>query len=127
MNTAIVPDTTERTRDLGVAEHSASRPPYAAGVEECARQLGDLERWFGTAVFADAVKHYLADADFNARERGLDPGGMVRDVEALYAGLELPAFVAGMVAKARALPVADPFPPAAPVPTQSTSTAVNAA
>jgi hypothetical protein len=101
--------------------NSPARPPYALA-ELCFSQLHDLERFFGTAVLAEALKRVEADPGHQARKRGLDPERLVRDIQSLYADLdlELPAYAAAQVAKARSLPVAAPFPGAA-VPTQSTA------
>lgn len=65
-NTRIVPEAPERTRDMG-AEHSPSRPPYTTDAAQCARQLHDLERFFGTAGLEKAIEAWQTNADVQAR------------------------------------------------------------
>lgn len=113
-NTTIVPPAPERTRDMGFAEQpTPSRPPFAAA---CFAQLHDLERWFGTATLAAALKQYSADAAFGARVRGVDPEREIRDTRSVLRGFgdpEAEAVAGEFEALLRALPVAAPFPGAA--------------
>lgn len=72
MNTTIVPDQQDRTRDLGsVEQHTTARPTFLA---ECVRQLHDLERWFGSEALAAALDRYTLDRGFQARRRAARPG-----------------------------------------------------
>lgn len=109
-----VPDSPNRTRDMGpVEQHAEFRPSFLA---ECVKQLGDLERWFGTALLAAALKQYSADAAFGARVRGVDPEREIRDTRSVLRGFgdpEAEAVAGEFEALLRALPVAAPFPGAA--------------
>lgn len=103
---------------MGVASDYRTPPFPFSSPEEL---FAAAERWFGTAPFATALASYQADGDFEARQR--DPEAMAQDIESLYDGLELPDYAAGMVARVRSLPVAEPFPGVA-VPVQSTAATV---
>lgn len=113
MNTQIVPEQTDRTRDMGVSD-SYGRPPYAADrLAQCLSQLSDLHRWFGTSVMRDALNQFTADEDYQARVRGIDPEQPIRNIDAALRGFgdpEAEAFADRMEMLTRALPVATPFP-----------------
>jgi hypothetical protein len=100
-----VPDQQERTRDMGsVEQHSTARPPFVAVMDA----LHQLEISYGTAALAEALQAYRNDLGFHARKQGVDPESFIRDIEALYAVLELPSD--GTVARAKKASVATPYP-----------------
>lgn len=89
-------------------------PPAAPDhlIDTCSATLAALEQIHGTAVLAAALKRYDVEPGFDARRHGVDPDRMVRDINAClrFGDPESEAFADDMVARARALPVADPFP-----------------